>query len=146
MDRVGGSIGWAGSGSVDQRVAERVGDGALDHAGDGDDVARLGLVDRDALEAAEAQHLGDAALLDQVAVGASTLKAWFGLTVPDVMRPVRMRPRKGLASRIVPSMRNGPSSTTRRRHMLEHEVEQRREVGPSARPGSSAIQPCLAEP
>ena len=36
----------------------RVGDGGLGQAGDGDDVAGLGLVDRHALQAAEGQHLG----------------------------------------------------------------------------------------
>ena len=57
-----------------------------------------------------------------------------GLSVPALMRPVMMRPRKGLASRMVPSMRNGPVLDRRRRHVLEHEVEQRREpwsFGPS---------------
>ena len=52
----------------DRRIAEGVGDGALRQAGDGDDVARLGLVDRLALEAAEGEDLGDAAGLDQRAV------------------------------------------------------------------------------
>ncbi len=33
------------------------------------------------------------------------------LTEPEKMRPVRMRPRKGLRSMVVTSMRNGPSST-----------------------------------
>ena len=46
-----------------------------------------------ALEPAEGEHLGDAALLDQLAVRSSTLTGWFGLTVPEVMRPVTMRPR-----------------------------------------------------
>ena len=51
----------AGSQSVSATVA-------LVKPGDGDDVAGLGLVDRLPLEAAEGQHLGDAALLDQLAV------------------------------------------------------------------------------
>ena len=68
MVTVGGSIGCACSGSVTDGIAERVGDGALGQAGDGDDVARLRLVDRLALEAAEGEDLGDAAGLDQRAV------------------------------------------------------------------------------
>ena len=49
----------------DDRIAERVGDGALGQAGDGDDVAGLSLVDRLALEAAEGEDLGNAAGFDQ---------------------------------------------------------------------------------
>ena len=64
MVTVGGSIGWAGSGSVVLGRAEGVGDGALREAGDGDDVAGLAVVDRLALQAAEGQDLGDAAVLD----------------------------------------------------------------------------------
>ena len=65
---VGGSIGCAGSGvstSGAQIVCATV---RLRQAGDRDDVAGLGLVDRHALEPAERQHLGDAAGLDQLAV------------------------------------------------------------------------------
>ena len=53
--------------------AERVGDGALGQAGDGDDVARLGVVDRLALDAAEGEDLRDAAVLDQLAVAVENL-------------------------------------------------------------------------
>ena len=48
------------------RRAERVRDEGLRQAGDGDDVAGKAFLDRHALEAAEGQHLGDAAFLDQV--------------------------------------------------------------------------------
>ncbi|MGY4347422.1 hypothetical protein ACVWXM_003889 [Bradyrhizobium sp. GM7.3] len=58
---------------VDRRIAEGVGDGALGQAGDGDDVACLGFVERSALDAAEGEDLGDAALLDRLAVGAQHL-------------------------------------------------------------------------
>ena len=44
------------------------------------------------------------------------------------MRPVMMRPRNGLASRIVPIMRNGPGCDGRLRNVLQHEVEQRRKA------------------
>ncbi len=43
---------------------------------------------------------------------ASTFTAWFGLIEPEVMRPVIMRPRKGLASSSVPIILNGASSST----------------------------------
>ena len=93
----------------DGRIAERVGDGALGQAGDGDDVAGLRLVDRLALEAAEGEDLGDAAGFDAASRHwRSTLTGWFDFSEPDSMRPVMMRPRNGLASRSVPIMRNGP--------------------------------------
>ena len=68
IDSVGGSIGWAGSGSVDLGRADGVGDGGVGQAGERDDVAGARLVERDALEPAEGEHLRDAALLDQLAV------------------------------------------------------------------------------
>ena len=70
---VGGSIGCAGSGSVTsgaQMVWATVASGnpAID-----DDVSGIALVDRHALEAAEGEHLGGAALLDQPAVAVDHL-------------------------------------------------------------------------
>ena len=65
---VGGSIGCAGIGvstSGAQIVCATV---AFGRPAMRDDVARLGLIDRHALEPAERQHLGDAAGLDQLAV------------------------------------------------------------------------------
>ena len=41
------------------------------------------------------------------------------------MRPVTTRPRYGLASRIVPSRRNGPSSTVGGLHVAQDQLEQR---------------------
>jgi hypothetical protein len=79
-------------------IADGVGDGRGGQTRDGDDVARLSFIDRHALEAAEGQHLGDAALLDNRAVGDSAFTAWLALTEPERMRPVRTRPRNGLAS------------------------------------------------
>ena len=58
MARVGGSIGCGGERRLDHGIAERVGDGGLGQAGDGDDVAGLGLLDRHALDAAEGEQLG----------------------------------------------------------------------------------------
>ena len=73
IDTVGGSIGCAGSGVSTDGIAERIGDGALGEAGDGDDVAGFGLLERRALDAAEGEDLGDAAVLDQLAVAAQHL-------------------------------------------------------------------------
>ncbi|MNL73927.1 hypothetical protein D3C87_1994650 [compost metagenome] len=69
----------------------------------------------------------------------------FDLTVPEVMRPVRMRPRNGLRSMVVTSMRNAPSSTcgSGTCSMTLSSSGASVSLGPS---GSSAIQPCLAEP
>ncbi len=51
-----------------RRIADRHGDGCVRQSGDGDDIAGFGFFHRHALEAAERQHLGDAAGLDQLAV------------------------------------------------------------------------------
>jgi hypothetical protein len=50
-------------------------------------------VDSRALQAAEGQHLGDACRLDQAAFAAQRLDGLVGRMLPEVMRPVRMRPR-----------------------------------------------------
>ncbi len=52
IDRVGGKR------RLDLGRADRVGDGGLGEAGDGDDVAGLGLLDRPPLQPAERQELG----------------------------------------------------------------------------------------
>ena len=61
VDRLGGQ------GDVDRERGDRVRDGRLGHAREGDDVARLRLVDRLRRQAAEGQDLGDAELLDLLA-------------------------------------------------------------------------------
>ena len=48
--------------------ADRVGDGGFDQAGDGDDVAGFGGFDRNALQAAKGEQLGEAAAFDLLAV------------------------------------------------------------------------------
>ncbi|MNT54114.1 hypothetical protein D3C72_1912480 [compost metagenome] len=78
----------------------------------------------------------------------SRLRVWIAsvaLTVPEAMRPVRMRPRKGLRSMVVTSMRKAPSSTSGSGTcaMTLSSSGPRSFLGPS---GSAAIQPCLAEP
>ncbi|OWK23583.1 hypothetical protein AJ87_34550 [Rhizobium yanglingense] len=67
------------------------------------------LFDRLTLDTAESEDLGDAAGLDRLAVGMQNLDRLVGLIEPELMRPVMIRPRKGLASRIVPIIVNGPS-------------------------------------
>src|SRR5690606_23620301 len=57
-----------GNRSDDRGAGERVGDGRLGQPGDGDDVARLGALDRHALEPAVGENLGRAAFLDGIAV------------------------------------------------------------------------------
>ena len=52
----------------DRRIAQRVGDGRLAHAGEGHDLSGLGLFDRNALQAAEGQHLRHAEIFDELAV------------------------------------------------------------------------------
>ena len=47
---------------LDRRIADGHRDGGVRQSGERDDVAGLGLVDRHALETAERQHLGDAAV------------------------------------------------------------------------------------
>ena len=59
---VGSSMVMRGSGCGFFEVAEALADGDAGNAGDGDDVADLGLVDVGALEAGEAEELGDLVL------------------------------------------------------------------------------------
>ena len=63
-------MGWSRKGVRHIHGAERVGHGRLGEARDGHDVARFGVVDGLALQAAEGQHLGDPAALDLLAVDA----------------------------------------------------------------------------
>ncbi len=94
IDRVGGSIGWACSGSTSSGRAQGVGDVELLQAGDGDDVAGLGLVDRRALDAAEGEDLRDAAVSRPgCRCRSSTLTGALALIEPEKMRPVMTRPR-----------------------------------------------------
>ena len=135
MARVGGSIGWAAIGASTSGAAMVSATVAAGEAGNGDDVAGVALLDRLALEAAKGQDLGDPALLDEPAVARQRLDRLVGTELPERMRPVRTRPRKGLASMVVASMRKGAGLDGRRRHMAQHEVEQRRHVAPRpARP------------
>ena len=109
----------------DGGIAERIGDGALGQARDGDDVAGFGQFHRLALEAAEGQDLGDAAGFDNLAVARHHLH-----------RLVRSH-RTGRdtagddAAEIGIGFENGAEQPERafldhrRRDMLDDEVEQR---------------------
>ena len=111
-----------------RRVAERVGDGALRQAGDGDDVARLRLVDRLPLEAAEGEDLGDAAVFDQRAVMVQHLDRLVGLHRAglDAAGDDAAEERIGFQDGADHAERAGMHG--RRRHMLEDQVEQRRQA------------------
>ena len=93
IDTVGGSIGCAFKGASTERIAEGIGDGALGKAGNGDNVAGFGFLQRRALDAAESDDLGDPPGLDQLAVAAQDLDGLVRLDGAGVMRPVMMRPR-----------------------------------------------------
>ena len=73
MARVGGSIGWAGIGSSTVRSHSVSATVAVFQPGDGDDVAGFGALHRHARQAAEGQQLGDAGLLDHLAVAVQRL-------------------------------------------------------------------------
>ena len=73
MARVGGSMGLAGIGVFHRQIAQRVGDGGLLQARNGDDVAGFGALHRHARQAAEGQQLGDAGALDDLAVAVQRL-------------------------------------------------------------------------
>jgi hypothetical protein len=60
---------------------------ASGQAGDGDDVARFGKVDRLTLQATEGEDLGDPAALDLLAVAGQCLDGLPGTTLP--VRPAR---------------------------------------------------------
>ena len=68
---------------VDARNGQRVGDSGLLKAGNGDDVAGFGDVDGGALEAAEGENLGDAALFEFLAVAGERMD---GVTGFDLAR------------------------------------------------------------
>ncbi len=113
---------------VDLGVAQRVGDGRLGDAGDSDDVAGLGDVDGGALQAAEGQHLGDARGLDQDPVAADRLDGLVGT------HAARGDAAGEDAAEIGVGLQRGGQQAERsllhrrRRHVLEHQLEQRRHV------------------
>ncbi len=106
--------------------ADGVGDGGERQSGDRHDVAGIAFVDRHAFEAAERQHLGGAALLDQPAVAVDHLHRLIRLDRPGRDTPgddaaeigIRLEDRAEHAERAVVHLR--------RRDVLEDEIEQRR--------------------
>ena len=82
--KVGGSIGSAEQGLGNFGRADRVGDIGQSQTGNGDDVARLGLLDRTAVEAAECLQLGQSRLLDQAQPSrASDLTGMLSRATPE---------------------------------------------------------------
>jgi len=71
---------------------------------------------------------------------------WFGFTVPEAMRPVMMRPRKGFASSNVPSIRNGPSSTRAWGTCSRTRLKSGARPSDWSPSGAVAIQPARPEP
>ncbi len=106
--------------------AERVGDVEFLEPGDGDDIARLRFFDRRPLDAAEGQDLRHAALLDDIA-----------LAVEDFHRLVRLdaagkdaagddAAEIGIGFEKRAEHAEGALFDLRRRHMPQHEIEERR--------------------
>ncbi len=117
--------GLGRQGRLDRRIAQRVGDGRLAHAGDGDDLAGFGLFDRHALEAAEGQHLLHAEVLDELAFAIERLERLAGLEHArgDAAGQDAAEERIGFQRRRQHA--HGPGLNLRRRHVRQHEVEHR---------------------
>ena len=118
---------------VDGRIAQRVGDRRLRDAGDGDDVAGLGEIHGRPLQAAEGQHLGDARGLDQRAVAAHGLDGLVGLDAARADAAGQDASEIGIGFQRGGEQAEGAFFHDRRRHVLEDELEQRRQVGLRAR-------------
>ena len=125
IDRLGGErLG-------DFQRAQGVGHGGLGHARDGDDVAGLGAVDRLALQAAEGQHLGDAALFQNLAVARQGLDGHAGNGLAALDPAGQQTAEEGIAldqhvqdlERLVLL-----GDLFRLRHMVDDQVEQRAQV------------------
>ena len=110
--------------SLDRRIANGMGDGRVRQAGQGDDIAGFRLVDGDTLQTAERQHLGDAAVLDQIA-----------LAVEHLHRLVRLHAARPNApgddaAEIIVGFDDGAEQTERafldhrRLYVAEHQLEQ----------------------
>ncbi len=146
MVKVGGSMGCAGSAFDCLQVTNRVGDGRLGQPGDGDNVAGLAFVDGRALKAPEAEHLRHAALVDQLAVAAHRLHGHVRLH-----DAVRHAPCQDAAEEWVrldggrqhPKVARRPLSAARTCFSTRSNSGAMSSFGPF---GSTAIQPCLAEP
>jgi hypothetical protein len=130
------------SGSVTSGAAIGVGDGGVRQAGDGDDVARMHLLDRDAVEAGEGHQLGQAAGFHHRAVLAQhadrhvdAADALLDAAGQDAAEEVvALQDRRVHRERLV-------ELDLRRRHVLQDQVEHRRQV--LARAFQLEVRPAL---
>ena len=147
IDSVGGSTGCAGSGVSTGEIAQRVGDGRLAHAGQRDDLAGLAR-SRPAARSRprKASTFWARNCSTTLPSPCSALTVWLGLTLPEVMRPVRMRPEIGVG------LQRGRQHAERARRSTVgggtcarpgRTAAPGRPSGPA---GSSAIQPSRPEP
>ena len=111
-----------------RRIAERVGDGALRQAGDGDDITRLRFFDRLTLEATEGEDLGDAAGFDQRAVMVQHLDRLVGLQRAALDTAGDDAAEEGIGFQDGADHAERAGVNGRLRHMLDDEVEQRRQA------------------
>ena len=97
-------------------------------AGDGDDVAGMRFVDRLALEAAEGEDLGDAAGFDQRAVVVQHLDGLVRLHRAGIDAAGDDAAEEGVGFQDGADHAERAGMHGRRRHVLQHEVEQRRQA------------------
>ena len=127
------------------RRADGVGDGAFGQAGHGDDVAGHDLVHRHAIQAAEGQQLGQPAGFDHRAVAAQHLHRHV-----DPAHALLDAAGQHAAQEVVVFQDAGDHGERqvrlhrRRRHVAQHQVEQRRQILARAVQVSSA-QPLRPE-
>ena len=126
---------------ADVERGERVGDVEFLEPGDGDDVARLRLVDRRALDAAEGQDFRDAALLDEIAEAVEHLDRRIGLdrAGEDAARHDAAEIGIGFEQRAEHA--KAAFDDFRRLDVLQHEIEQRTHVLLRARRANRPSRP-----
>ena len=134
-------MGWAAMGSLTLEIADRVGHRCGGQSGDGDDVAGFGLVHRHALEAAEGQHLGDAALLDGLAVARQRLDRLVRLDRAGAHAAGEHAAKEGVQLDGRHQHAEGAILDHRRIEMLHHQIEERRHA--VLRPGRAVGHPAL---
>jgi hypothetical protein len=113
---------------LDRRIGEGVGDGRLDEAGDGHDLARFGAFDRHAIEAAEREDLGRAALLNDIAVDVERLDRRVHLQAAALDPAGEDTPKERIAVEQGGEHPERAVVDARRRDVADDGVEQGREV------------------
>ena len=113
---------------ADRRVGEGVGNGRLDQPGDGDDLARFGALDGDALEPAEGEDLGRAAFLDGVAVHVDRLDRHVHRQPAAVDPPGEDAAEERVAVEQSGEHPERAGVDARRRDVADDGLEQRRQV------------------